>query len=127
MSVLTVGDTLSPTSGLSTERSLLMSGKEIYEKISVAISFDTTGLPEIPGLRFTWHDGEQAYRKVKGKIDTDELNVLVLSEGFNVLGTFWHGFFSDLRKSMSPGEIREHFLCDDPSFRHYMDSGCGIR
>ncbi len=57
--------------------------------------------------------GEECYKLCKGKIDEDEMNIIVFPDHVTrIIGSFYTGFFKDLRKSMSPGEIREHFSFD---------------
>ena len=59
-----------------------------------------------------------------------DFSVVCLDEGF-LFGTFFSGFFIDLRKSMTAGEIKEHFSFDsdmsciesaEKAFRKYIET-----
>ncbi len=57
--------------------------------------------------------GEYAYKKCKGQIDDEAMNVLCFPNYVTrIIGSFFTGFFKELRKSMTTGEIREHFSFD---------------
>lgn len=57
--------------------------------------------------------GEECYRRCKGQIDDEAMNVLVFPNHVTrIIGSFFTGFFKELRKNMTPGEIKEHFSFD---------------
>jgi len=57
--------------------------------------------------------GEDAYRQCSGQIDDEELNVICFPNHVTrIIGSFFTGFFKELRKSMTAGEIKEHFCFD---------------
>lgn len=57
--------------------------------------------------------GETCYRMCRGWIDDEAVNVLVFPAHVNrVIGSFFTGFFKELRKKKTPGEIRKMFAFD---------------
>lgn len=57
--------------------------------------------------------GEEAYKKCKGQIDDEAKNIICFPDHVTrIIGSFFTGFFKELRKSMTPGEIKEHFGFD---------------
>ena len=54
--------------------------------------------------------GEKCFRNCSGKVDDTALNILSLPEHIKKVSyTFFIGFFKELRKDMTPGEIKELF------------------
>lgn len=57
--------------------------------------------------------GEETYKQCENQISSESLNVLRFPEHVTkVIGSFFTGFFFVLSKSMSKGEIAEHFVLD---------------
>ncbi|MEE1255995.1 MAG: hypothetical protein UHN47_05735 [Lachnospiraceae bacterium] len=60
--------------------------------------------------------GRYAYNECKMRIDIAEKNIISFpSHVTRVLNSFFSGFFEELRKSMTPGEIKEHFEIESAS------------
>lgn len=58
--------------------------------------------------------GKEAYKGCKNQIDIDCKNIICFPEHVNrIIGSFFTGFFEELSKSMTPGEIKEHFDFDE--------------
>lgn len=76
--------------------------------------------------------GEEAYKQCKGQIDDEAMNVICFPQHVTrIIGSFFTGFFKELRKSMTPGEIKAHFSFDqdmpckdsaESSFNKYISS-----
>lgn len=67
--------------------------------------------------------GKYAYNECKMKIDIDEKNIISFpSHVTRVLYSFFSGFFEELRKSMTPGEIKEHFEIESASSDNVIDA-----
>lgn len=63
--------------------------------------------------------GREAYKSCKKKIDIDNRNIISFPNHVTrIIGSFFTGFFEELSKSMTSGEIREHFDFDStmPSY-----------
>lgn len=57
--------------------------------------------------------GRDAYRNSRQAIDVECMNVISFPSHVNrIIGSFFTGFFEELRKSMTPGEISAHFSFD---------------
>lgn len=57
--------------------------------------------------------GRDAYRNSRHTIDVECMNVISFPSHVNrIIGSFFTGFFEELRRDMTPGEIREHFSFD---------------
>lgn len=57
--------------------------------------------------------GEEAYRNCKGQIDDEAVNIICFPDYVTrIIGSFFTGFFKELRKTMTAGEIKEHFRFD---------------
>ncbi|MCF2643503.1 hypothetical protein I6E50_13995 [Roseburia hominis] len=58
--------------------------------------------------------GREAYKLCKDMIDIDDVNMLCFSEHVSrIIGSFFTGFFEELCKDMTTGEIKEHFCFDE--------------
>ncbi len=58
-------------------------------------------------------DGEEIYPKVEGQIDDESLNILSFpAEIERVSSSFFAGFFKELRRCYSPGQLAELFHID---------------
>ena len=89
-------------------------------------------IPEIVSIVAGPAPGEECYRNCEGSIDDEAMNVLVFpSHVTHIIGSFFTGFFKELRKSMTPGEIMEHFSFDqdmpckdsaEQAFKKYISS-----
>lgn len=69
--------------------------------------------------------GREAYRLCKGSIDIEERNILRFPPHVKqIIGSFFTGFFEELSKSMTTGEIAEHFGFDSQmqSYESAVDS-----
>ncbi len=69
--------------------------------------------------------GREAYKMCKGTIDIEEKNILKFPAHVKqIIGSFFTGFFEELSKSMTTGEIREHFDFDSgmPSYGSAVES-----
>lgn len=69
--------------------------------------------------------GREAYRLCRGSIDIEERNILRFPPHVKqIIGSFFTGFFEELSKSMTMGEIDEHFGFDSnmPSYESAVDS-----
>jgi hypothetical protein len=57
--------------------------------------------------------GEEAYKKCKGQIDDEAKNIICFPKHVTrIIGSFFTGFFKELKKNMTSGEIKEHFDFD---------------
>lgn len=57
--------------------------------------------------------GRDSYRNSRHLIDVECMNVISFPSHVNrIIGSFFTGFFEELRKNMTPGEISEHFSFD---------------
>ena len=57
--------------------------------------------------------GEECFKACKGDIDSESINILVFPNHVTqVIGSFFTGFFKELRRDMTPGELKEHFSFD---------------
>lgn len=76
--------------------------------------------------------GLEAYKQCKRQIDDEAMNIICFPDHITkIIGTFFSGFFIDLRKSMTSGEIKEHFSFDsdmsciesaEKAFRKYIET-----
>ena len=74
--------------------------------------------------------GLEAYKQCIRQIDDEAMNIICFPDHITkIIGTFFSGFFIDLRKSMTAGEIKEHFRFDsdmpciesaEKAFRKYI-------
>lgn len=54
--------------------------------------------------------GKETYKQCKGQIDDESMNIICFPDHVvKIKESFFTGFFKDLRKSMTAGEIKEHF------------------
>lgn len=54
--------------------------------------------------------GRDAYKNTKNLIDIECMNIISFPTHVSrIIGSFFTGFFEELRKDMTPGEIKEHF------------------
>lgn len=76
--------------------------------------------------------GEEAYKQCKGQIDDEAMNIICFPDHITrIIGSFFTGFFKELRKTMTAGEIKEHFSFDpdmlciesaEKAFEKYIES-----
>ncbi len=87
------------------------------EKIQIKIDVpDNVSIVAGPG------PGRDAYKNCKHLIDIDCMNVICFPRHVSrIIGSFFTGFFEELRKNMTPGEIREHFTFEE-SMQCYMSA-----
>lgn len=79
-----------------------MKENRIYLDIPEGISIVTDPVP-----------GEVCFRSCRGQIDFDAKNILVFPPHVRrVVGSFFTGFFKELRRSMTPGDINRLFAFD---------------
>ncbi len=58
--------------------------------------------------------GRDAYKNSKHLIDIECVNVITFPTHVSrIIGSFFTGFFEELRKNMTPGEIKEHFTFEE--------------
>ena len=79
------------------------------EKIEIRIDVpDNVSIVAGPG------PGRDAYKNSKHLIDIECVNVISFPVHVSrIIGSFFTGFFEELRKNMTPGEIREHFTFEE--------------